>query len=309
MPITDNTFAPEELSAALTANPALADVVKSTLTANKYVVQSEGEHQEFLKNHESVVVAKKTGEHATAIEKDVYDLTGIQKADNEKYYDYMKRAVGEKVGAVTKLQGELDALRAKGGNPNEVDKARIAELEKKIADKEKDYGTQLSERDKELLETRASVAIEKDLSAQRAKYKPTIPASLIELAEGAVISSLLSKARWMDVDGKKTIVFVGDDNNVVIDQSTMKPATAAFFLKSSPALKDLVDEGKKAEGSGSSGSGGAGGKEGSGKYSGLPGDVKTKMALTAHLKQLGIMDGTPEFAEIFDRDGKDLPLR
>lgn len=317
MPITENKFTAEELSTAVAANPELLNVVTGHLKSNKFVVQNEAEHQQFLTNHENVIVARKTGEHAATIEKDVYDLTGIQKTGDEKYYEYLKRAFKDKIGDVEKLQGELKTLKEKGGNTSEVDKQRIVELEKKITETENGYKEKLTAKDKQLLDTQTEFAISAKLADIRAKYKANIPESLIKLAEKAVTDELKGKARIMDVDGTPTLVFVDDKGAPVIDQTTMRAAGVEYFIGKADALKDLIDPGKQQGGSGTppggpAGGGANGGEGGSGeagKYTGLPATVKTKVGLTDHLKQLGIMDGTPEFSEIFDRDGANLPLR
>lgn len=310
MPITDNSFTPEEFGAALAANPALLDGVKSTLTAQKYEVLSADDRAALLSNHEATVVSRKTTEHATALEKDVFDLTGIPKNAGEKYYDYFKRATGAKVGEAAAIKTELDELRSKG-NTSDADKSRIKALEKQLNDSRTDLEGKLTAAQQELLNTRTQFAVESELAKLRATYKAGIPDSVIAVVEKAVVGELMQRAKMQDSDGKQVLTFLDNDGNVMLDQTTFKPAGPDALLKGHPALKDLIDAGRQQAGTGTSGDQGNKSQQGQGdgKFTGLPADVTTKVKLTEYLLKLGIMDSTEEFNKIMSEHGAKLPLR
>lgn len=311
MAITDNTFTGTELEAAIKATPSLIDIIKGAAKNNKLTIRSEQEETDFVKNVEEQIVSKKTKEHADAIEKDVKELTGIDKKDaNEKYYDYLKRALAEKLSAIKPLEDKLKELQEKGGG-TDADKARIKQLEQAIVDKKKEYDQKTADLTKHIHELKVASSIDSSLASIRSKYKKDIPESIIKVVEAQVRQELINASKIQD-DG--TITFLDDKKEVIVNPTDYKPKTAEAIL--GDRLKDLIDTGKQQEGSGSNeGSQGAGGQQQQQQTGSLkritvvPGTVKNKQQLTEHLMQNGYTADSKEFSEDFDKFGKGLPLR
>lgn len=305
MAITDNVFSAEEFKAAMTANADLLPIIKGTLAESKYVVQDETEHTNFLKTHESEVSGRITKDHADKLEADVLALTGIPKKDaNEKYYDYFKRATGEKLSTVSALQVELDALKA-GHKPSEVDKARIAELEKALGDKTTEFTEKLTAKEKEVLDIKKGGIVSGEVAKIRGKYKAGLPESMVKIAEGQIVQKVTDSI-VIQSDGAVTIV--DKDGNIKMNKSTYKPVTVEEELVAE--LSDLIDPGKKVTGTGTDPNADQKkDQKGTVEWTGLPAEIDTKMKLSSYMLKLGYVQGTPEFDKIFNENEKDLKLR
>lgn len=312
MPITENKFTGDELTAALTANSAeLTPIIKGVLGNLKYVVRDEAEETTFKTNYESTVVGTKTKEFADKLEADVLALTGIKKKDaNEKYYDYFKRATTEKLAAVTALQTELDALKL-NHNPSAADKKRIEQLEAAVLEKETALTTHKTEAQKQIAQLKVGNELAAEVAKLRTRYKADIPAGVIEIVEKTAMQQLLAIAVVQD-DGKVT--YMGPDGKPIVDTANYQPKTADKLLED--ALKDILDPGKvqPGAGSGAPGAGGAPapGAGGNGKktvVTVLPPDVKSKVQLTDYLLKMGYTQDEEDFNKVYSELGKALPLR
>lgn len=307
MPITENTFTPEELTSALTANKdALLPIVKSVLgNGFKFTIQDETEHNSFKQNFEADVIARKTSEWAQNLEKDVKELTGIEKESaNEKYYDYFKRATKAKLDSVTRLEAELATLKDKS-NPSEADKKRIQQLEAGIQEKETTYKAQLQEKDGIIHSLKVGNELQSALAKLRANYKADIPASIVEIVENTAIQQLTKSAKFQE-DNKLT--FLNDKGEVIVNPANYQPQTAEALLKD--MLKDLIDAGRTATGTGTGNNSQQQQQQGqTGPITAIPADVTTKVLLTAYLLKQGLTQGSKEFDEAFNKFGANLPLR
>lgn len=310
MPITENTFTGDELKGALSANKdALLPIIKGVLgTDYKYVVQDEQEHATFKTNYENDVVARKTSEWATNLEKDVKELTGIDKTDpNEKYYDYFKRATKTVKESVAPLQAELDRLK-KAGNPNAADQARIKQLEDAIVEEKTRYGTEIDGYKKKIHDLTVGNNLVTALAAIRGKYKKDIPPAIIETVEKVTLQELIGIAKVQD-DGKVT--YLDKDGKPLVNTSTYQPLTEAELLEQ--RLKDLIDTGRQQGGAGGGAPEGGGGAGAAGdppaEIKDIPATVKTKKDLTDHLLSLGWTTSHPKWNETFAKFGAKLPLK
>lgn len=314
MAITENSFTGDELKAALSTNKdALLPIVRGVLgTDFKFIVQDEAEHNTFKQNFEADVVGRKTNEWATGVEKDIKEITGIEKADtNEKWYDYHKRVLKTMKDSVGPLQAELDRLKA-AGSPDKADKARIQQLEAAIAEKETNLTTELGKRDARIHELTVGNNLMGALANIRAKYKKDLPQSVIETVERVVLQDLIKIAKVQD-DGK--VLYMGEDGKPLTDKKLYQPLGEEELL--TERLKDLIDVGKTQSGAGSGGAGGGTGGAGGGTGDGsvpediteLPADVKTKMQLTAYMQKLGWTTSHPRWNAVQQTLGAKLPLR
>jgi hypothetical protein len=133
----------EEILQAIEANPELVKPIAESFTAKGYVVRTTEEDASFLSNHETNIIPQrvesaigekmkeKTFEMATGIEKDIFEKTGIKKNENEKYFNYLKRAFDEVKGSGV----EADSLKMYQDENNS--------LKEQIGLKENEYKSQL----------------------------------------------------------------------------------------------------------------------------------------------------------------------
>jgi len=313
MAITENTFTGDELKQALSTNKdALIPIVKGVLGSDfKYVVQDEAEHNTFKQNYEADVIARKTSEWAQNLEKDVKELTGIEKTDpNEKYYDYFKRATKTVKESVAPLQAELDRLKA-AGSPSAADKQRIKQLEDAIVEEKGKYSTELEKANKRIHELTVGNNLVTALAQIRAKYKKDIPQTIIETVEKVTLQELIGIAKVQE-DGKVT--YMDKEGKPLVNKSTYQPLTELELLED--RLKDLIDVGRQQGGAGSGegtqggGTGGAGGQgEPPAEIKDIPATVKTKKDLTEYLLSLGWTTSHPKWSETFNKFGAKLPLK
>jgi hypothetical protein len=306
MAITENKFTSDELKAAIEANPDLLNIVVPVLTEKKYVVRDEATEATFRANLETQISTDLTRKHAETVEKDVLEITGIPKQQNEKYYDYLRRAATEKLQSVTKLEKELTDLKSKS-NPSEADKARIQQLEEGVNKMKKEHQEAIEKKDVELKTFRTLAPIETAIAALRAKYKKDLPASVLTVMENTVKNDLLKIA---EVDEKGNIYFKDAEGKPLIRQSDMGKLTPEEVVNE--RMKDVIDTGIQQPGGGSGpAGGGAGGNGNSGGkvvFTSFPSDVKTKDQATDYLVRIGLTHGSEEFDKAFET-AKDLPLR
>jgi hypothetical protein len=301
MAITDNSFTKEEFLGAAQANPDLTRLVAGVIT--------ETENNPFRTLIEPSLVGPVTKRHAESLEADVKSLTGIEKKQDEKYYDYFKRAVQEKLGVVSTMETELKELREKG-HSNQADKQRISALEKAIADTKDEMKSKLNEKDQALNKTRASYEVRNEIGKLQSKYKPGLPESLVKIAEQSVIDKLASEVVFQE-DGTPT--FLNEKKEVALDPQTFKPISIEQRVME--MLKDIVDTGKQQPGGGTKppitppGGTPPNPNDPASKYSGIPDTVKTKVQLSEYLLSLGITADNPKFDEILDHDGKGLRIK
>lgn len=314
MAITDNSFTAQELGAAIQANPALAAELKTFGSSTGYVVRNKDEDSEFMTNYENQIISKKTSEIANGIERDVAEVFGEPKLENEKYHDYAKRAILSSKQKLTDLDKQLkEAKEAAGTNGSVTEKARIKQLEDAILAEQKTAGTKIEEKDKEIHKLKSSFAIERALAPLRTKYKPGLPESVISVFEANIIEKLTNSMK--EVDGQ--IVILDEKGEPVLDKNTYKIKTIAQVLEEN--LSDILDNGKQQAGAGTTESGqnplnSAGGavKDAQGKITAVtsvPSDIKTKVQLTNYLLKLGLTIDSKEYSEAHAKFGENLPLR
>lgn len=312
MAITENNFTLEEFNAAVEANPSLLDHVRTSLTAKEFVVHDKDTHTNYLQTKRTEHIAEVTKQHADKLEADTLELTGVPKKEGEKYYDYLKRAVKEKYGSFNQMSQELEQLKA-GAKPNEMDKARIKQLEELLKTKDKEHETALAEVTKASELNTIKLAGEAAAKSIAGKFKKDIPQSLVDMAVETGVKSLLEKAT-LQKDG--AITFAGEDGEPLLHKETYKPLGFTDMLLEIPSIKDILDPAQGAAGAGSKGKETAGaGDQGGGDGGGLkrmtsrPYNITTQMGLTKYMNEQGYVSGSKEMAEDFQKFGKDLPLR
>lgn len=296
MPLTEQETT--ELQQALTAGNYGENSTIKTLAGLGLRIRTEADETNFLTSRENQLIAGKTSEWATNIEKDVLEATGIEKKAGEKYHDYLKRAAGE-------IKTELTTLKEKGGNTNEADKARITELEGLLQTKETDYTKTLSELKGTIAKEKATTV----LGNAEAAIRATLKTDIAHLDD--VVAARLAKfnAEYKaDVKDDGSVEFIkNSDGKVALSTKDGKPLKAGEIM--AEFFKDLVatPDGKK--GGAGSGTGGSG-NGGSGNTKTPGAEVTTKLLLAEWMKaESGLKPGSKEYNDRYKELGEKLPMR
>lgn len=306
--ITENQFTAEELATAMTANPALLAVMKTHFATDGSVLRTKAEDEAFRTDFEANVIARKTSEIATKIEADVKELTGIEKSSpDQKYFDYLKYAIGEKVKGVDALTTELNALKTNPAS-KPTDAARIQQLEEAIATEQTKVTKLQADHVTEVNRLKIEGKLEGYMSGL--KFKEGIPQAMVDIFKKQQMDELVKTAK-VNEDGSISVL---DPNGQPLVGADYKPKAIDVILKD--RFGDALDDGQQQQGGGTgpNSQGKANGQQqqqGAGSYvklTALPTGVKSKVQLTEHLMKSGLTDDRPEFQEAFDTFGKDLPL-
>lgn len=172
------------------------------------------------KNDEDTVIAKKIGEHHGKIETDVKEVSGVDKKEGEKSYDYMKRAMTtfkEKAESADELQKTID-----------TNKTTIADLQKKIADGNTDEALKQQLKDAQDAQKAAQNSLatkEKEWKEKNDQLTTDMQSMQVNGEFGKATAGLKFKAAFTE-DIQKTLV---------------SSAQTAILGKYSP---DWVDDGK-----------------------------------------------------------------
>lgn len=219
-------------------------------------------------NDENTVIGKKIGELHGQYDNDVVAVAGVQKNQGEKSYDFVKRVLGDfktkaesaatLTGEITTLKSEIEGYKTQiaAGKGNEVIAQQLKDAQKKADDLQKQYdtdktawdtekGTYVSEVNNVKLETEFEKATAK-LKFQK-QYPESVQATLLDAAKNAIIGT--TKQDWVEVNGKKVLVFRDKDGNILNNpENKLNPYTASELL--TKQLKDVLDLGKLQGGGG-----------------------------------------------------------
>lgn len=219
-------------------------------------------------NDENTVIGKKIGELHGQYDNDVVTVAGVQKNQGEKSYDFVKRVLGDfktkaesaatLTGEITTLKSEIDGYKTQiaAGKGNEVMAQQLKDAQKKADDLQKQYdtdktawdtekGTYVSEVNTVKLETEFEKATAK-LKFQK-QYPESVQATLLDAAKNAIIGT--TKQDWVEVNGKKVLVFRDKDGNILNNpENKLNPYTVSELL--TKQLKDVLDLGKPQGGGG-----------------------------------------------------------
>lgn len=217
------------------------------------------------KNDEEAVIGAKIGEIYGNLEKDVTEVTGLEKNKGEKAYSFLKRVLGDfKTGSetskstLTELQGKYDKLVEESKNKADAGSLQqIADLKSQLEAVTAQHNSdkELFEREKaelggKLQNMRLDGAFDKALTSL--KFKDGYPEDAIKRNVEAAKFGILNKYKTeFDQDG--TLKFRDADGNIVKDKANaINPATLDQMLTESLGYM-LADKAK-------GGAGGHGGK-------------------------------------------------
>lgn len=277
-----------------------------------YTVRSTEEDKSYLETNVQNEVNKMFAKQKVEIEEKVKELTGIDRTgEGERAIDYLTRAVNQKIGELPELQSKLKKFEEEGFKGNE----QATEYKNQLEKLQSDYQTLKSEMDEKLAAKDKDIFLSKvrhQENSELSKLRPMFDQNIKSEYLDDIIQSRLSKFRNEKIPHQleDQIVYKDTAGNTITSTQDGKPVSTNEVLM--PYFKDIIDETRKAAGSGSNGvGGGASGEQGKTKLQ-KPDEVKTKVQLMSWLKSDAagnLSEMTKEFSEAYSELGKDLPFR
>ena len=284
-------------------------------------------------NDENTVINTKIGELHGRYDEDIKTVSGIEKQQGEKSYDYVKRVLGDfktKVGGAaefqTKITGyetEISGLKKQiaEGKGDEVIRQQLKDAQGKMDQLQTQYDTdkQAWTKEKEgfstqITQIQVDTQFEKAIRGLKFKagYPETVQKTLLKSTKDSILSQY--KADWVEADGQKTMVFRDSKGDIVRNKSNgLNPYTAQELINES--LREVLDAGQKKPGTGT-------GDPGKGDVdtistidiAGAKTQVEADEIIVKYLMQTGETRGSASFAEkqtkLRDENGvSKLPIR
>ncbi len=287
----------------LTSEIIKADAALSALTDEQ--VQAIAA---LSQNDEAAVIAKKTGEIYGALDKDILEVSGLQKNGTEKTYDYARRVLSELKGSSDGLQGQIDKLKGEnerlskalqdgdGGEALRQAKADLAAITKQYNELN-DRFTQAEERHgKELFSARVDYALQ--AAAATVKFKAGLPPAVTKVIMRQAAEKLkgMSPEEIDGGDGGKLLVFKGADGAVLRNPGNrLEPYTAAELLAKELDEMGVLDKGRRQTGTGTQPPRGSQG--GTVDVSAARTRVEAEQAIRSALLARGLVVGSAEFQD------------
>ncbi len=317
MPLTDEEV--KQVNEGIEAGTPLAEIeaLKPLSSVQSIMLTTKKAYEDDKTSAIQTAIDGRTSEWATNIEKDILELTGIEKNSDEKYHDYYKRAVASVKGdpaKVKELETQLEDLK-KSGKVDEAVKKELEELKEAAKTQTETHNSELEKLRNENLTYVKTTEINRGLSGL--KFKETLPESTISRERNWAVSQMLEMpSEIREQDGVKQYVFLDKNGHAERnpDNSYITPEQKAKEL-----LKDVLAEDIKGAGSGSNGGkGGTGtGEGGTGEGSEefgidfeIPDTIESMEALDTFLKEKGITSKSESYDKITKhyKEVKKLPL-
>ena len=285
------------------------------LSKKGYVVRTADQDKEYLTTQTQQGIDKVLGERNTQIEQTINKITGIQKNSGEKYYDYMERAVNEKLKEVSVLQGKIKEYETKG-----LDGSALAQqLKKQLEDTQaqvkainEEWAGKMTAKEQEVFTTKVSGEVDRTMSRFRMEFRQDIEPTILEAAIEGRLTKFRTENLPKNVEGH--IIYTDPQGVTRNSKTDGKPKNTEDILRE--LFADLFDKKRVQGGAGSGGDGGSGGGDAGAKWKNiqLPAEVDTKVKLYNYLtKTLKMAQDTKEtakeFSEAYENLGKNLRLK
>jgi len=249
--------------------PITGDLIKQQTIDTPFTDSQIALIEKLSQNVEDQVIHDKTKEWYDQWDQTIRDASGIQKEAREKASDYAKRAFAalksENQELVTfkakakELETEIATL--KDGKIDAATTQKITDLKAELASVKQTYQTQLQEKENALAEKEKALLSEKEESAFAMAIgtfqfkKDEQSSALKEIAIKQAKADLKAEATLDIVDGKQ--VWRDKTGQIIRNpKNGNEPATTADLLL--PKLTPVIDQGRKAAGTGTNGAAGAG---------------------------------------------------
>ena len=219
-------------------------------------------------NDENQVINTKIGELHGRYDEDVKTVTGIEKNQGEKSYEYVKRVLGDfksKIGEVPELQTKITGYETEiatlkqqisEGKGDEVIRQQLKDAQTELTTLKTQYDTDKQvwgNKEKEFSQQITGIQVDTQFEKATAglKFKSGYPESvqktLLSSAKSAILGTY--KPDWIEAGGTKVMVFRDAKGEIARNKSnSLNPYTAQELI--SEQLKEVLDSGKKITGTG-----------------------------------------------------------
>lgn len=303
MPLTDQEVA----DIVASENPLEHEALKP-LAEKKMVVRTEAGETAFLERHKTDVIEKeiptKINEVHTKYDNDIKALTGIDREQNEKTYDYLKRSVNS---TKSTLQSKIDTLEEaakKGGDPDGVFQRQIDDLQ----ESNKTLTANLQVKTDEIVQLQGKFQAESHrqkvmevYSPIKATFKKDLP-DYFSYGEQQILDKVVKNSKLHN----GVLIALNEDGTIMKDTS-LNPITVEQVLKSE--FKDAITTNVPGGTGGTGSSGNVDLDKITSETFELPANIKSQEQLTDHLFSIGLPNTDPKFKEIYKKHSKGLPLR
>ena len=267
-------------------------------------------------NDENQVINTKIGELHGRYDEDVKVVTGIEKNQGEKSYDYVKRVLGDfksKVGGATELQTKISGYETEianlkdqisKGKGDEVIRQQLKDAQTELASLKNQYdtdkqvwGNKEKEFSQQITGIQVDTQFEKAVAGLKFKagYPESVQKTLLSSAKSAILGTY--KPDWVEAGGTKIMVFRDQKGEIARNKAnSLNPYTAQELI--SEQLKEVLDPGKKTTGTGTE-EPGKGGVETIEvvDIAGAKTQVQADEIIVKYLMQNGETRGSASFAE------------
>ena len=217
-------------------------------------------------NDEKEVIHRKRGEFYTEFDQAVLESTGIKKNAGEKASDYHKRAAKELKDAANGGSDSLADIEAKDAKIKELEKQitdgtgsesmkkKLSDLESEISSLKAAHSLAIEAKDK-MISDKDTEVVGQRLDAEFASSIAKIKLKSDDIIDAKVKAAFLKEAKaellaeyTMDTDDGKLVWRDKDGNIVRNPKNGNNPMTTDELI--SPKLTPIMDEARKAEGTG-----------------------------------------------------------
>ena len=220
-------------------------------------------------NDENTVIGTKIGALHGQYDTDILSITGINKNQGEKSYDYLKRVLGDYKtqltstatiqAQLTKANSEIETLKqklAEGAGDEQLkqqlkDAKKLAsDLQQQLTKSATDLANQKADYDKQIKGIYVDNAFNEATSGL--KFKPGITDSIKTVLLNAAKAEVLQKGTpdFIENNGVKTLVYRDAAGNVLNNPATNLSPFTTLELLMQTSIKDVIDTGVKQPGGG-----------------------------------------------------------
>ncbi len=283
--------------------------ITSYLQKQGFTIRNETDDTSFLKSKLQPEVDAMYKKHKDESDAAIKEATGVEKNANEKTSDYLKRATGGSTDKLKAVEKELNELKDKGVQGNELAegyKKQLTDLQGNYEKVQTDHKEELAKMTSNIFAGKIQTQIDGAVAELRQSFdKKKVDDSVVNDVIASRVAKFHQENKAKDLEG--VIVFEGTDGKVKSGTQDGKPLSAKEIVRE--LFTDIIDKNFKANGSGSGTGDGSGSGDGDGEKFEFPESVKTKVQAHDYLVNEKKMDtSTKEFNEAFVA-AKDLPTR
>lgn len=294
MALTENVMTAEEFDAALTANPELIKVVEPVLTKREYTVLDKERKSAYDNSKEVEISQNLTKKIAGRVETEIKEITGVERKEGEKWYDYNKRAAKVLKDKSSDLENELTPLRGKS-DISAAERDRINNQQELIKSMKTANDTMKTTYEQQIVQMKAGNKILSEVTPLMAKFNPVIPAMATNMMHEQVVSKMSANAIYDESLGR--LIHKGVDGKPLMKDGNYMTSQEIYTEQ----MKDFLDLGKQQTG--------VGGEEGGPNDGSLPLGITNQQLLSDWLIKNGKVAGSKEYNDLWAKHAPKLPRR